>query len=368
MILTYNVKHGRDFTEELNKAREVAEFALEHKSFSSKDVKYIGLKSIIANQILRKYTRNKNLKRINRINLTIPNQGINVDKEQRIIRIPSLKIGFPYQFPNHFTKINQIEINKEYIFVSVTVPEEAPMETDNWIGIDLNTTGHVAVIANPETGKVKKLGKKAEHIHKKYKNIRREMQKAGKYRAVKRLKKRESRIVKDMNHKISREIVDIAKGEGNGIKLEKLGGIRKRAKSSRSFRYSLHSWSFYQLQEMIEYKAKLLGVPIEYVNPYHTSKECSRCGSIGNRNGKSFKCPECGHVDHADSNAAFNIAMRHCIGQSVVDRDAIEGSTDTPQEAMVIRNQPQNPYALERGYVSRQMEIRKCPESMTSPN
>lgn len=335
MILTYKIKHEKDFTEELKKARKVAEFAIEHRKLSSKDVKHIGLKSVIGNQILRKYSRNKTVKHINNVNLTIPNQGIKVDKDKREIRIPSLKFSFNYRFPDNFTKINQIEINTEYIFISVTVPEGTPMETDKWIGVDLNTTGHIAVMANPETGKVKKLGKKAEHVHKKYKNIRRRLQKSGKYRAVKRLKKRESRIVKDINHKISREIVDTAKGEGNGIRLEKLRGIRKRAKTSRAFRYSLHSWSFYQLQDMIEYKAKLLGVPIEYVNPYHTSKECSRCGMIGNRNGKGFKCPECGHVDHADVNAAFNIAQRLCIGQSVADRDVTEGSTDTPQEAMV---------------------------------
>ena len=335
MILTYKIKHGQDFAAELKKARKVAEFTIEHKTLSSKDVKHIGLKSVIANQILRKYSRNKTVKRINSINLTVPNQGIKLDKDNQEIRIPSLKLTFNYRFPNRFTKINQIEINAEYIFVSVSVPEGTPVETDKWIGVDLNTTGHVAVIANPETGKIKKLGKQAEHIHKKYKNIRRRLQKAGKYGVVKRLKKRESHIVKDTNHKISREIVDTAKEEEKGIKLEKLKGIRETAKSRRTFRYSLHSWSFYQLQNMIEYKAKLLGVPIEYVNPYHTSKECSRCGMVGNRNGKSFKCPGCGHVDHADSNAAFNIALRPRIGQSMADRDVIEGSTDTPREAMV---------------------------------
>ena len=335
MILTYKIKHGKDFREELEKARKVAEFVIEHGALSSKDVKHIGLKSVIANQILRKYSRNKTVKRINSVNLTIPNQGIKVDKVNRKIEIPSLKLSFNYRFPDNFTKINQIEINNEYIFVSVTVPEEPKIESEMWIGVDLNATGHVAVTANPRTGEVKKFGKKAEHVHKKYENIRREMQKEGKYRVVKRLKKRESHIVKDMNHKISREIVDTAKEEGDGIRLEKLGGIRKTAKSRRTFRYSLHSWSFYQLQEMIEYKAKLLGVPIEHIDPYYTSKECSRCGEIGIRNGKEFKCPKCGHVDHADSNAAFNIATRPCIDQSMADRDVIEGSTDTPQEAMV---------------------------------
>jgi hypothetical protein len=85
---------------------------------------------------------------------------------------------------------------------------------------------------------------------------------------------------------------------------------------------------------MIEYKAKLLGVPIAYVDPAYTSQMCSRCGLIGDRDGKGFKCPSCGHVEDADVNASFNIAVRRGgVPRSVVDRDAAEGSTGTPREA-----------------------------------
>ncbi|MHC1631785.1 MAG: transposase family protein [Methanotrichaceae archaeon] len=49
---------------------------------------------------------------------------------------------------------------------------------------------------------------------------------------------------------------------------------------------------------------------------------------------KTFVCSNCGHVDHADSNAGFNIAMRPCIDRSIVDRDAIEGTTDGPKGAL----------------------------------
>ena len=40
----------------------------------------------------------------------------------------------------------------------------------------------------------------------------------------------------------------------------------------------------------------------------------------------------CGHVENADVNVSFNIALRKiCVSQSDADRDMSEDSTDTPQ-------------------------------------
>src|SRR5207247_7880551 len=125
--------------------------------------------------------------------------------------------------------------------------------------------------------------------------------------------------------------VQIAKAAGKGIQLEKLVNIRQRAKTAKSFHYSLNNWSFYQLQKMIEYKAKLQGIAVTYIDPRYTSKTCSRCGHIGDRDSKNFECPSCGHGDHVDVNASFYIgkAVSHCvlaIGHSCYEIDLQEAS------------------------------------------
>lgn len=335
MILTYKLKHNRDFSIELEKAYKIANYAINNRTFSSKDVKHIGLKSIISNQILRKYGRNKKCKSIKSVNLIIPSQGIKINKDSRLIKISSLKLELNYLFRNDFDKVNQIEINNEYCYVSCSFNDKKTIITNDYIGVDLNTTGHCAVIANPKNGKIVKLGKKALHIHSKYKNIRKNCQKASKYSKLKKIKHREKRIVKDLNHKISRKIVDTAVRESVGIKLENLKNIRNTTKQRKSFRYSLNSWSFYQLRKMIEYKAKLLGILVILIDPRYTSKICSRCGLLGQRWGKIFKCKNCGHVDNADCNASFNIALKsNSKSLLCIDRDVHKGNTDIPKMAI----------------------------------
>lgn len=337
MILTYKIKHERDFSRELCLAKKVAEFGIAHRTISSKDVNHIGLKSMIANQILRKYSRNRKAKRANNVKLSVPNQGIKVEDNK--IYLPCLKIWLPIYFNKNFEKINQVEIGKDFAYVSVSYKEPKPYKPKQLIGVDRNTTKHVLVASNINTGKVLKLGKQCNHIHNKYKHIRKRLQKKGKLKKLNQIKNRENRIVKDINHKIGKALVDWTKKSKGGIVLEELKGIRQTAKTRRRQRYSLHSWSFYQLQQMIEYKSKKLGVPVFYVEPQYTSQRCSRCGHIenANRNGNLFQCKKCGTVENAGANAGFNIAYLHQqgISQFNKERDLLKGNTDILKEAML---------------------------------
>lgn len=329
MILTYKIKHNRDFTKELLIAKKVAEFAIENRDkLSSKYVAHLGLKAVISNQILRKYGRNWRAKNVKSVKLIVPGQDTRLEKNKLVVVPLKLELSFD----KNNTKINQVEVDNSYAYVAITVLDKKQIKAKKHIGVDLNTTGHCAVIAVKESGKVYKLGKRAGYTHKKYRDIRKSLQKKGLYKVVKKIKDKESRVVKDLNHKISRFIVDKAIENKAEIRLENLKGVRK-AKGRRSFRYALNSWSYYQLGQFIQYKALLAGIPVSFIEPAYTSKGCSRCGQLGERNNKSFKC-SCGHVDNADSNAAFNIALLSpSIIQLQVDRDACKSRSGEAQVA-----------------------------------
>ncbi len=326
--LTYKVKHNADLSSELKKAKNVALFAIKTRSLSSKDVKQFGLKSIIANQVLRKYSRNKKCKQVRRVKLTIPNQGLLF--KDKSIRIPSLKLII--SFDKIIEKINQVELDDTYAYICCSVVDDIQYKERSCIGVDLNATGHIAVASIDD--KVLKLGKEAPHIHRVYQSIRRKAQKNRTYKFIKKIKNKESRKIRDINHKISRKIVDIAKIKNYAIKLENLTGIRKK-KQGKKVNGIKSNWSFYQLQQFIEYKSKLLGVPVFYVDPQYTSQRCSRCGLIGTREKKMFRCI-CGHNDHADANASFNIAKASIMhGNLNIDRDIFKSNTDIAQVEMM---------------------------------
>lgn len=113
------------------------------------------------------------------------------------------------------------------------------------------------------------------------------------------------------NHKVSRYIVSMALKYNCGvIQMEDLSGFTGKAKES-----FLKNWSYYDLQQKVNYKAEEVGVKVNYIKPQYTSKRCSECGCIheDNRNCKEnqakFKCVVCGYEENADINASRNIAI-----------------------------------------------------------
>lgn len=180
-----------------------------------------------------------------------------------------------------------------------------------WIGVDLNTTGHAAVAAEPYSGKVQKLGKNIHYVRSNSVKNCTKLYREQKLWKLKKDKSRERRAFKSALNKISRQIVSFAESLGSGIKFEKLFSSRySHSHDAAGFiEFSFSNGSFFSLQRLVEKLALRHGVPVTYVNPAFTSKRCSRCGCMGRRTKKRFECPHCGFVAHADVNAAFNIAL-----------------------------------------------------------
>ncbi len=325
-------RHNLKISRELSIAKAIAEFAIDYRNDNgkiptTKHVKHFGLKSEISNQIIRKYARNKYLKKVR--NIVIPVTGRDVKYEEGIITIKSMKWSFRCDIRYEYEKIHFIEMNDTHAHVCVSVESHTTISSGKYIGIDLNSTGHIAVMADPTTGKVRKLGKDIPEIRRKSYFKRKNLQSRGKYGAIKRLGKKESNKVNDRLNKIAKEIVQYAYDNNTDIRMEKLTGIRNTNRG-RNVNRSVNNWPFYKLQTKIENNARMYGIPVEYINPKYTSQRCSRCGEIGKRDKKIFRC-SCGFEDHADVNAAFNIAL-NINGLAPTDRDVGAGSLDTPIE------------------------------------
>jgi putative transposase len=130
-------------------------------------------------------------------------------------------------------------------------------------------------------------------------------------RALKRIGQRENRFMTDVNHRVSKALVE-RYGENTLFVLEDLTGIRQVTERVRvQDRYEMVSWSFYQLRKMIEYKSLRNGAKVIAVDPRYTSQTCPKClhTERANRDKKKhcFTCKECHYSSNDDRIGAMNL-------------------------------------------------------------
>ena len=310
-------------------------------NLSSADFPHIELPSAIKNQDIREVkSLYRRFKKSNskKENLDFkPNQPLcynnqNYKIDNHIISIPlyttkTTRFAFPvkktkrfYELQEHInngSKLGKASLfykkSKWYFAVTIQIPNKNNNNT-NIMGIDIGL--RQLAVASINTFKDKEInrqfhnGKQAGFIRKKYRSVRKNMGELKKIKAIKNLNDKEQRWMSDLNHKISSQLISLAVQEQVGtIVMENLKNIRNTAQSINEADRNLDSWAFYQLQQFIEYKAKMTGIKVEYINPKYTSQRCSKCGKVekSNRNGNLYSC-SCGNHIHSDLNAARNIA------------------------------------------------------------
>jgi putative transposase len=207
---------------------------------------------------------------------------------------------------------------KWFLYATCDIPEPDLADPAAFLGVDLG----VVNIATTSDG-TRYSGKYLNRQRRQARRLRARLQAKGTKSAKRLLKKRarkEARFAADTNHVIAKRIVTEAERTGRGIALEDLTGIRARVRLRKPQRVTLHSWAFAQLRQYTAYKAALAGVPVVYADPSYTSQMCSDCGHVSKKNRldqATFCCTSCGFAEHADVNAARNIASRGAAGWAV---------------------------------------------------
>lgn len=221
---------------------------------------------------------------------------------------------------------SQIEIKNNKIFLLLTFkfePEKINLDYTKILGIDLGINRPVS-LAREDGAYVPQIniGGKIELTRASIRKQRYSLNKALKHSTgghgrtkkiskIEHLKDIEKNFMKTTNDTISRGVIKYCLENGVGIiKMENLTGITKDVNNT-----FLKSWAFYQLQSMIEYKAKEYNIQIVFVDPAYTSQTCSTCGNVDKEQREKTKflclnnqCKEFGVEKDADINAALNIS------------------------------------------------------------
>jgi len=204
-------------------------------------------------------------------------------------------------------------IRKNKIFLHIVFSRNIadPTLTDKVVGIDRGIKKIAVTSENQFFG-----GGQIKKVSKRYERLRSVLQSCGSKSAkrhLQKISKKENRFRTDVNHMITKQIVE-SFDSGAVIALEKLTGIRQTTKLRKKQRKDLHKWSFYQFEQFLTYKAEAEGMKVEYVNAKYTSQKCSVCGYISRSNRQSqavFKCKHCGFSLNADINASRNIRQNY---------------------------------------------------------
>lgn len=258
-------------------------------------------------------------------NRCIVERLIESDKQQK-------KKGEDYVANNSSIKLVKNEKNTRiFLLLSIDIPaKKQVLDKDVVLGVDLGIKCPLYLAINKDDNFKMQIGD-IEHFHnqrtmfqKRFKSLQKLMCTQGghgrkkKLEPLEKLKEKERNWVHTQNHVYSREVIKQALKQNAGtIHMESLKdfGKGKEGYVKDEYKYLLRYWSYYELQSMIEYKAKLEGIEVKYIDPAYTSQTCSYCGERGERKKQEdFVCtnPQCkrrGEKINADFNAARNIAM-----------------------------------------------------------
>ena len=235
------------------------------------------------------------------------------------VKLPYFSEGMSKYFNHDIYKFGAAKLvnkhGKYFLHIPVTYDVEESNISDicNVVGIDRGINFVVATYnSKHKSGFVS--GKAIKQKRASYSKLRKELQMRQTPSSRRRLKaigQRENRWMQDVNHQVSKALVE-SNPKHTLFVLEDLSGVRNATERVRTKdRYVSVSWSFYDLEQKLIYKAKQNQSTVIKVDPRYTSQCCPMCGHIEktNRNKKIhlFTCKNCGYNSNDDRVGAMNL-------------------------------------------------------------
>lgn len=305
----------------------------ERKKLTSSDFRHVAIGSAWINQTIRNTNAKTGAKYFKRVWLETNNQNFNVSKQGdfytvafNLLRGRKGRIPLQVHHASHAEvlaqvitgqiKLGSLKLCKSkkgiwYALISVSMDVPDAGEVKGWIGVDRGQN-NIAVAALPKSfGKFWK-GRKVKSLRRKFQKLRQSLQKALKLKKLKAIESHERRIMTQINHEISKQLVQFASDFDMGLRFEDLSGCRQtmkqRKKTKSDAAENRDTWAYYQLEMFVRYKAIRAGIPVESVPAPYTSKSDHRNGVIGKREKHGFKGFD-GYLCNADWNASQNIGQ-----------------------------------------------------------
>ena len=235
------------------------------------------------------------------------------------VKLPYFAEGMSKYFNHSIYKFGTAKLvnkrGKYYLYIPVTYEVEESNISDicNVVGIDRGINFVVATYdSKHKSGFVS--GKAIKQKRANYSRLRKELQMRHTPSSRRRLKaigQRENRWMQDINHQVSKALAT-GNPKHTLFVLEDLIGIRNATERVKTKdRYVSVSWSFYDLEQKLIYKAKQNQSSVIKVDPRYTSQCCPACGHTekSNRNKKIhlFTCKNCGYTSNDDRIGAMNL-------------------------------------------------------------
>ena len=253
---------------------------------------------------------------------------IDLERWEVTVATPKGRVRFPLLHGSYHERFRDWKVGQawlvkrgEELWLKLVFSKVVKLKEPNGKALAVDVNENNVTIASPRG--FRQITTRERPIRTAYFLKRRKIQRLGGKVRLKLLMKycsRERNRVTDIYHKVANRIVERALEEGvTVVVMEKLRGIRKKIRYTREMNGRLHRWSFRRFQLILEYKAKLFGLNVVYVDARGTSRLCPICGGKLRKSPNGYRlmrCPSCGLIDDRDVIAFLNLLKRY-VGSSV---------------------------------------------------